>query len=191
MSDRVGAAWATLGEGLRAFIRRRVPDPDDAEDILQDVFVNIHGGIDRLADETRLAAWIYQIARHAVTDYYRRRARTPAVADVPEDLPERNEPAPALVEIAACLEPLLKQLPEPSRRALALTELEDRPQRELAATLGLSVSGAKSRVQRARAQLKDLLLACCHFEFDRQGRIVAYEPRSGSCRSCADGPCRT
>jgi RNA polymerase sigma-70 factor (ECF subfamily) len=65
-----------------------------------------------------------------------------------------------------------------------LTELEGRTQRELADALSLSFSGAKSRVQRGREQLKALLLACCHVEVDRRGGVVDYEPRQG-CSGCS------
>ena len=65
--------------------------------------------------------------------------------------------------------------------ALVLTEFEGLTQVEMAEELGLSVSGAKSRVQRARAMLRDDLLECCHFEFDRLGHVIDYEPRPRCC----------
>ena len=58
---------------------------------------------------------------------------------------------------------MINELPEPYRQALLLTEYQ-----------GLSLLGAKSRVQRAREKLRDLLPQCCHFEFDRRGGIVGY-----------------
>jgi RNA polymerase sigma-70 factor (ECF subfamily) len=78
------------------------------------------------------------------------------------------------------------RLPEVYRQAILLTEYEGLTQRELAERLGISLSGAKSRVQRAREKLKRMLLDCCHFEFDRLGRIIDYQPR---CQCCADGNC--
>ena len=65
--------------------------------------------------------------------------------------------------------------------ALLLTDYEGLSQRELATRLGLSFSSAKSRVQRAREMLRQLLLDCCHFEFDRLGRVVDYQPRCDCC----------
>ena len=55
-------------------------------------------------------------------------------------------------------------------------------QPEMAARLGISISGAKSRVQRAREKLKEALLDCCHFEFDRYGRMIDYH---ANCPECA------
>jgi RNA polymerase sigma-70 factor, ECF subfamily len=64
---------------------------------------------------------------------------------------------------------------------VALTELDGVTQAEAAARLGLSTSGMKSRVQRARAQLKDLLADCCEIELDRRGGVTAYRPRRRPC----------
>jgi len=63
--------------------------------------------------------------------------------------------------------------PDP-KTALYLKGYEGTTRRDLAAELGISVSGANSRVQRARARLKALLLDCCHFELDRRGNVVNY-----------------
>lgn len=80
--------------------------------------------------------------------------------------------------------PLLARLPASYREALTLTELDGLTQVEAAQRLGISVSGAKARVQRGRAQLKVLLLSCCHVELDRRGGIIEYHARSGSCQRC-------
>lgn len=72
-------------------------------------------------------------------------------------------------ELAGCLAPLIARLPETYREALALTEFQGITQAEAGARLGLSVSGMKTRVQRGRGQLKDLLLDCCHIELDSRG----------------------
>ena len=63
--------WETFSVPLHQFIQRRVRDPHSAEDILQDVFLKIHTRIDTLHQQDRVAAWIYQIARNAIADYYR------------------------------------------------------------------------------------------------------------------------
>jgi RNA polymerase sigma-70 factor (ECF subfamily) len=62
---------------------------------------------------------------------------------------------------------------------------------ELAKRLGISVSGAKSRVQRGRQQLKEMLLECCEFEFDRRGRVYDCTPRGTAARRHDAGPQRS
>ena len=74
-------------------------------------------------------------------------------------------------------------LPEKYREALRLVDLQGLSRQLAADRLGLSLSGAKSRVQRARVQLKALYLDCCHVEFDRTGHVLGFEPH---CADCAD-----
>jgi len=179
----IDAIWTAFAEPLRRFIRRRVRDDADADDLLQIVFGKIHAGLSDLADSERLPAWIFQIARRTLIDHFRGRASAPAFVDLPEGLADDSEPPSALNELAECIRPMIDRLPDPYRQALTLTELEGRTQRELADALSLSLSGAKSRVQRGREQLKGLLLACCHVEVDRRGGVVDYEPRQG-CSGC-------
>jgi RNA polymerase sigma-70 factor, ECF subfamily len=80
---------------------------------------------------------------------------------------------------------LIERLPEKHRDALVLTELEGLTQADAARRLGISVSGAKARVQRGRAQLRTLPLDCCDVALDRRGEITAYRARSGSCDRCS------
>lgn len=178
------AIWTAFAEPLRRFLMRRVGNDADADDLLQIVFTKIHSGIGALADSERLPAWIFQIARRTLIDHFRSRASAPRFVDLPEGLADDAEPAAALNELAECVRPMIDRLPEPYRQALTFTELQGRTQRELADALNLSVSGAKTRVQRGRERLKASLLACCHVEVDRRGGVVDYEPRQG-CSGCS------
>ncbi len=180
------AIWEDLHTGLWQFIRKRVRDEASAEDILQDVFLKVHQRIDSLRERDKVRGWIYQITRNAINDYYRRQ---PEMGEMPEDI---AAPAEEEEDAAAALIPsvraMIERLPTESRQALLLTEFEGLTQQELAAHLGLSLSGAKSRVQRAREKLKKMLLACCHFELDRAGRIIDYQQH---CACCAANSCNS
>jgi RNA polymerase sigma-70 factor, ECF subfamily len=82
---------------------------------------------------------------------------------------------------------MVRGLPDGYRRAIELTDLEGLTQAAAAERLGLSLPGAKSRVQRGRARLKDMLLRCCEIETDRRGRVIAFEARDGEgCASCGE-----
>lgn len=176
--------WEEFNTGLKHFILKRVPDEPSAEDILQDVFLKIHTHIDSLRQEEKLQSWIYQIARNAVTDFYRTHKRTPDLPEMPY-VPE--DPFDDVVrDLLPYVKELVDSLPPDYREALILTEYEGLTQRELAERLGISVSGAKSRVQRAREKVKIMLLSCCHFQFDRLGRIIDYEP---NCDCCTNEDC--
>ncbi len=188
--------WHEMHDRLLAFIRDRVDSTDDAEDILQDVFARVHKNIDTLKDDQSVTAWMFRIARNAITDYHRGRATAARAMirlaeDAPgtsEDIDESDPTAEAGADFTRCLQPLLNELPTEYRRALELTELGGLTQKDAAEQLGLSVSGMKSRVQRGRGKLKDALLDCCSVEFDRRGGVVDYHQREGcECEDCTCG----
>ena len=179
--------WEDFHTPLRQFIRTQVRDEQLADDLLQDVFVKIHSHLATVRAQDKVGSWLYQIARHVITDYYRSRQSTPVTAlsdGLAEQLvaPEGPEENTAVQSLLPCILPLVDRLPWPYRQAAVLTEYEGLTQKELGQRLGLSLSGAKSRVQRARDQLRELLLECCHFEFDRRGTIIDYHP---NCERCA------
>jgi RNA polymerase sigma-70 factor (ECF subfamily) len=178
--------WHEFAERLGQYIRTRVSDPATADDIRQDVFVKIQRRLDQLEDPARLEGWIHLITRNAVIDHYRRRKET---VEVPESLaaePENHNGE--LEELKTAFRRMIYSLPDLYREALVLTEFDGLTQQELADRLGISLSGAKSRVQRARAQLKEMLHACCTFEFDRRGKVMGCSPREkSSCQDCPPG----
>lgn len=162
--------------GLRSFVAARVRDPDSAEDLVQDVYLKIQTRIDTLADEEKVGAWVYRVARNAVYDFYRTRKPTQVLDEISSPTPDPTEEEMEQ-SLSATVRGMLDGLPPEQKAALYLTEYESMTQRDLAGELGISVSGAKSRVQRARAHLKTLLLDCCHFELDRRGKVVNYYDR--------------
>ena len=180
------AIWQDFHARLLGFVARRVPDHDSAEDIVQEVMLRVHRHAGDLERSAAVGAWVHQIARNAIADHYRRtgvRREQPAGIDFDRNQSPTPEPAsPELrSELAACLGPLLERLPSPYREAITLTELEGLTQASAAERLGLSTSGMKSRVQRARAQLRELLVGCCEIELDRRGTITGYQPRGAQC----------
>ena len=189
--------WNEVESGLRAFIAKRVPDEAAAEDLSQEVFLRMQRGLGGLKKESRLVAWIYQIARHAIIDYYRTRDRQPEQpVGLAGDL-ETFHPASLSVEsaegsgqlrteLAGCLRPMIERLSEDYRQAITLVDLEGMAQHEAAAQLGLSVSGMKSRVQRGRRQLRDMLEACCVIVLDQRRGVADYDLRDQQDHSCRD-----
>ena len=112
---------------------------------------------------------------------------------VPEDeLPdnltsvEHDESDEVRKEVASWIVPFIEKLPEKYRQAVLMSEVQGLPQKEIAEELGISLSGAKSRIQRGRAMVKDILLDCCHLEFDRTGRIIDYSERVECCSNCSN-----
>jgi len=170
--------WADFHQQLLAFIRRRVSDPDTAQDLLQDVFVKIHLKLPSLTQADKLASWVYQITRHTLLDHAKRRRLTTTPGQEPPDLAAAEEPPTYNADFAACLQPFLARLSEPYHEALKHTELGLLSQKDYAVQAGLSHSGAKSRVQRAKKQLHALFTACCHVSADIYGNVLALQPKS-------------
>ncbi|MFA4884463.1 MAG: RNA polymerase sigma factor SigZ [Desulfotomaculaceae bacterium] len=177
--------WEDFKEPLKRFIAGRVQDEYDAEDILQEIFFKIYNHIGCLKEESKLRAWVFQIARNAVIDYYRLQKTKTQLPIVSENI--IDEPAAIIntnQDIIPCLQSMINYLPEKYRQAILLSEFEGLTQKEMAEKLGLSLSGVKSRIQRARKELKGILLECCQFEFDRLGNILDYRHKRNDCPHC-------
>lgn len=173
--------WDQFHTPLARFVRGRVQDTQTADDLLQDIYIRIHTHAHAVREEQRLESWVYQIARNAITDHYRRQK---PLVEVTEDAAVEPPPDPQddLQErLARSVRRMLNDLPDEYREALILTEYEGLTQRQLAEKLGISLSGAKSRVQRGRKLLRETILNCCHLYFDRLGQVIDYEPRCGCC----------
>jgi RNA polymerase sigma-70 factor (ECF subfamily) len=184
------AIWREFHEALLGFVRRRVRSREAAEDILQDVMLRIHRNVAEVERAEAVGAWVHAIARNAITDHYRSASVRREVASGSEVDPEAASESEADTqdvrgELAACVSPLLKQLSPSFREALTMTEIEGLTQAKAAERLGISLSGMKSRVQRGRRQLKQVLVRCCDVEFDVRGDISEYRPRRGDC-DCDD-----
>lgn len=203
MASQLEPAWDTLHANLRVFIGRRVRNHADVDDLAQRVLLQVVKGLGTLRDPNRLHAWVYRTARHVIADYYRSPVvrREVASGDATEvadtasddgrarrDEPFQEDEGAALRELAACMAPMLDQLPAEYREAVTLADIEGVPQAEAARRAGVSVSGMKSRVQRGRQRLKDVFEACCRIEIDRRGGIISYARRAQ--RSCGCDDCR-
>ena len=179
--------WRELNDRLRRFVRSRIASESDVDDILQTVFLSIHSRFAELRQVDRLESWVFQIARNAMIDHFRRQRDT--LNDVKSVIAEPEESVVDNLngELSSCLGAMIQRLPEDQRRALSLYELEGISQQEIAERETLSVSGAKSRIQRGRKSLEEMLKACCEFQLDRRGNVLEYEP---SDPDCCDEHCR-
>jgi RNA polymerase sigma-70 factor, ECF subfamily len=158
---------------LGAFVRSRVRDPDAADDVLQEIYLKIHSRIGTVKDDEKIAPWVFRVARNTVIDFYRSYRPTEELVEVPE-APTDPEGEGLQMELSRAVRDMMEGLSPEHRKALHLTEYDGLTQKELAHKLGISLSGAKSRVQRARTRLKAMLLDCCHFELDRRGKVLNY-----------------
>ncbi len=184
--------WRPFVAAVRAFVAKRVR-AEDAEDVAQDVLLRLHTSAASLRDRGAAQAWVFGVARRTVADYHRRRyRREPELArdvDVNE-VPTASE-APGFAsfdgdhdvheEVLSWLRPLVDELSDRDREVLLLADFGDLTQREVAGRLGISLSGTKSRVQRARTRLAQALARCCEVALGPDGRAVDFRRRDCDC----------
>jgi len=167
-------AWHEHEAELRGWLRHRLGNGVDAEDLLQDVFIKAMRQGERFCAITNARAWLYEVARNALADRLRLARDT---VELPEDLSAVNEEAAAVDSLAACLPRVLSELSAEDREAITLCDLERLPQEEYARRKGLSLPGAKSRVQRARKRLRKQLTLSCQVRLDATGQVSDFVPR--------------
>lgn len=90
----------------------------------------------------------------------------------------------ALLISTLCLNTMIKELPDKYRNAVQLSEIESKTQKQVAEQEGVSLSGAKSRVQRGRAFLKNMLHDCCELEVNKYNQVISYEKKERDCKYC-------
>jgi len=174
--------WYQYHQKLLSFIKQKVGN-DVAEDILQDVFVKIHTQVDSLKESNKLESWLFQVTRNTIVDYYRSRKPMEALTDWLKQK-NINDDEKTRKELSLCLEPMVKMLPDKYKKAIQLSEIEGKTQQEVARLEGISLSGAKSRVQRGRKLLKEILNDCCQIEINRNNQPVSYELKEQKCEIC-------
>jgi RNA polymerase sigma-70 factor, ECF subfamily len=177
--------WRSFGGRLKRYIRKSVRHEADAEDVLQDVFARIQEGLPGVRETARLEAWIFQVTRFAIIDHLRSRAGKRRPHELTREVASPPETRNVSTIVASWITPFLDELSEEDRTALRVSSLEGGSQKALAEKLGLSASAARSRVQRARKRLKEVILRCCQIELDRRGNAISFTRRGGHCRTCS------
>ena len=176
---------------LLGFIKSKVNNHEDAEDILQNVFVKVATGVDDLNRKEKLQSWIYTIARNSIVDYYRSNTTQKSIA-IEDDISESfsdDEYNDTTKGLDCCLINFVDQLPEEYRNVILDVEMNGLKQKDLTEKYGLAYSSIRSRVQRGRDKLKQLLLECCNIQWDTRGNILDVQFRS-SCNSDDDKSCK-
>jgi RNA polymerase sigma-70 factor, ECF subfamily len=171
------APWSFFENELKGFVFKRVKDKALTEDIVHDVFIKVQDKIGQLHEPQKATGWIYQITRNMIIDHFRKQSKQIDVSEMNghEDVLNFNEC------VENTLRKLLLTLPLKYREALQMAELENLSQIEIAKRLGVSYSGAKSRVQRARQMLKEKLHEALIIKTDAYGNIVVCTDRDPSC----------
>lgn len=160
----------------------RLAGESEAEDLAQEVFLKASQALPEFRGHAKLSTWLYRIATHAACDQrrspaFRHETELPLVDDPFDALQVsacgcgrfQDPPARAIEqqyvrgELSACIQNTLRQLPESYRVVVVLSDLEELPNQEIAAILGLSLETVKMRLHRGRAKLRELFLDRCEY----------------------------
>ena len=165
--------WQNFDRELARFICAKVKNQDVCHDILQNVYVKVIGNTERIEKANNISAYLFRIASNEVYNFYRTSPKHTEIELTDELLDDKEINTQQLRLADCCLRPIIEALSPIYRDALIMVELEGLSQVALAEKLGVSISGAKSRVQRAREKLKNEILKCCNYEFDKYGNILS------------------
>ncbi len=156
------------------YISVRVNNRDDAADILQEVFIKIAAKLNSLKDSEKIKSWIFAITRNKIIDYYRKNADNKLVyiteKIINEVKTENDEDATKGLD--KCLKGFILNLPKEYRDIIIDSELKGIKQKDLVEKYNLAYPSVRSRVQRGRSRLKEMLLNCCKIEVDSRGNIL-------------------
>lgn len=162
-------------------IASKIKEPGTREDILQEVFIKFATKLETIEHKENLCGYLHRITQNTIIDHYRKENRYSLVDD--DHYFDQIASTPQIEShykfANCCLSLFIDKLPSKYKEALILVELKGKSQKEAATALGISYSGLKSRVQRGREKLKEAILTCCHYKFDKYGNIIGIGSKTG------------
>lgn len=168
------SAWTAHAPELRSWARKRLHNTAEADDLLQDIFLKSLRQGERFCSVQNARAWLFEVARNTLADHLRVSRET---VELPEDLAESVEEIDTVDGLSACLPRVLSELSPQDRDAITQCDLQGVSQADFAASHGLSLTAAKSRIQRARQRLKQQMSQACQVQLSDAGRVADFVPR--------------
>lgn len=182
------AIWTHHEAELRSWLRAHAPVISEVDDILQDVFIKTMKQGERFASVEQPRAWLFEVTRNTLTDRLRAGHKNVPLPDDLEDLPAPQPVTEAVDAMASvCLPRVLSELDAQDREIIELCDLSDMDQASYARLKGLTLSAAKSRIQRARQRMRERMVVVCQVSFDGAGHIEDFVPRA-PIKSDTDAP---
>lgn len=176
--------WAEYRSALKAFLHSKISNTADVDDVLQDILIKTHKNLSTIRDQQSIKSWLFQTANHTIIDFYRRKGKAKELTE--NDLWFSEEDDDVKTELSHCIDPFIHSLPEESAALLNAIDIEGESQKEYAKAEGISYSTLKSRVQKARTDLRGLFDNCCNMELDARGNLMDYEQRKDTCNGCSN-----
>lgn len=160
---------------LADMVCRKVKDENYCQDILQEIYFKILINLPKISQADNVSAYLTRLTNNTINDYYRKKGKLPVLQELSEHVADEGNGTPdrSLALADCCLRPIIESLPVIYRDALVWVDLEGLSHRQFAEKAGITLTNAKSRVQRAREKLKLAVLQCCNYQFDSYGNVVS------------------
>lgn len=169
-------AWHDHQTELRHFLLAQMHDPSRADDVLQDVFFKAMGEGKAFCELQNPRAWLFRVARNALTDSHRLGKHwVPVPENLSADPAADREPVD---ELDRCISAALPDLAESDREILQACDLGPMSQEAYAQSRGLSLPASKARIRRARERLRAALARRCDVTWDSNGQVCCHR---GAC----------
>jgi len=175
----VAGVYTEFHRSLLTYVRSKIRSKEDAEDILQNVFVKISANADSLSEKEKIQNWLFTVTRNAVIDYYRVNAKKKNV-ELNESIAEQlldDESTDPTKGLDNCVSTMIALLPEEYKSIIEDAEINGISQKELAEKYGMAYSSMRTRVQRGRERLKQLFYNCCYIKTDNHGNVLQAQGR--------------
>jgi RNA polymerase sigma-70 factor (ECF subfamily) len=181
MTKEVTIIWSNFHKELRDFIYNKIRNSADTDDILQDVFIKIIRNINKVNKSENMRHYLYGIVRNTINDYFKNQKVFSNTTAIQEQFTETDTISLNETIAECCIKPFIDKLPDNYKQALLITEFQNISQKELAEKLNISYSGAKSRVQRGKDKLKELIINCCAYQNDKYGNLIDTNDKNCAC----------
>ncbi|MEM1257134.1 MAG: sigma-70 family RNA polymerase sigma factor [Bacteroidota bacterium] len=158
--------YQTYGNMLYFFILKKVKDKEVASDILQNSFLKIHKNLPQLKDAQKVRAWVYQIARNEVANYFDKEAHYASPNDIGVQTNETN------MSNCCCFDRFIDELPKSHKEVIQLVYVKGEKQHQVAKSLGLSLPNVKAIIRKSKALLKEQFITCCNYTLNSKGKLV-------------------
>jgi RNA polymerase sigma-70 factor (ECF subfamily) len=182
--------YSQFSTALLQYIRSKIRSKEDAEDILQNIFTKISANVNSINGKDSIKNWLFTVTRNAIIDYYRtnKNSKQQSIEHLQAELSSADDDGDPAKGLDQCLHNMIAQLPDEYRNIITDSELNNIRQKDLAEKYNMAYPSLRSRVQRGRERLKQLLYNCCHIETDKRGNILDVQSKNscGSCSPCAD-----
>ncbi|MBK5214756.1 MAG: sigma-70 family RNA polymerase sigma factor [Flavobacteriaceae bacterium] len=167
--------WKQFNEELYFFILKKVKNESATSDIFQNTFLKIHKNLNQLKEEEKVKAWVFQIARNEIANYFKQESvYIASVNDESESLSEKYQNI-------CCFDKFINDLPDIYREPIELVYIKGKKQQQVAEILAISLPNVKARIRRAKDILKKNFNECCKFDFDKNGSLIG-EPNCSKCK---------